>query len=63
MIKKVRTYSSIELVMDTPTRARVGALDKDYHALASEVIDEKGQVQGTILYVPGIRFKDLKVSA
>ncbi len=59
-MKTVKVYSSVEHVMDTTTSTKIKILDGDYHALVSEVVDEKGQVQGTCLYVPGVRYHDLR---
>ncbi|MGH9910679.1 MAG: hypothetical protein ACRD32_08560 [Nitrososphaerales archaeon] len=38
----------------------IGKLDPEYYALVSEV-EDNGKFEGTLLYVPGMMFKELKV--
>lgn len=57
---KVKQYDKnapIEWVMDSDVSIK---LVNGYKALVTEVTDENGNVEGTILYIPGINYKTYK---
>jgi len=61
-LKKINTVdvsAAVELVTDSNVGTKLEVLDVGYTALVSEVVKD-GQVEGTILYIPGVTYKTLR---
>jgi hypothetical protein len=52
-IKQLVPSAAIIDAMDSDTSVSLDGLE-NYKALATEVVSDKGQVEGTLLYVPGV---------
>ena len=60
LVQKIDLDEAIRLAMDSDTGTSLTALE-GYKVLVSEVT-VKGEVEGTLLFVPGITFKQLRLS-
>lgn len=59
-MEQVYEADTIRMILEvTDTTARVEDLELGFHAVVVEAISENEDVEGTILYFPGVRAKEL----
>lgn len=61
IVKQLKPSDALVFALDSDVSLTLGKL-ANYRALVSEVIDDEGNLEGTILYVPGISHQMLPKS-
>jgi len=60
-VNAVDLAAPVEFVTDSKVGHALKGFDTDYWALVSEVVKD-GVVEGTILYIPGVDYKTLRLT-